>query len=87
MDAQGRFIDWRFSGAELIAGIVSLTVFAVGITLWSVDKFQSKSDAQDMKAQLERRLDRVENDVSSMRTSLDGVAKNVEYIRGRLEPK
>lgn len=49
MDTKGRFIDWRFSAAELIAGMLSLTSIAVGITLWSVSTFQSKDDAIEVK--------------------------------------
>lgn len=87
MDTKGRFIDWRFSAAELIAGMLSLTSIAVGITLWSVSTFQSKDDAIEVKMQLERRMDSLEGQVNTMRLSLEGVARDTSWIRGRLEPK
>jgi hypothetical protein len=87
VETRGRILDWRFSLAETAMGMVSIATLAVGITTWSLSTFQSKQDASEMKQQFERRIEGVEGEMRVMRSSLDRIAGNVEYIRGRLEPK
>lgn len=71
----------------MIAGAVTATALAVSITLWSVSTFQSKADAAEMKVQLERRIDSMEGRLNAVQVTVSGVAVDVSYIRGRLEPK
>lgn len=87
MDTRGKFLDWRFSPIETIGAAFSLATMAVGITLWSISTFQSKSDAQEMKINLEKRIESIENQMVTMRSSLEVVARDTAYIRGKLEPK
>lgn len=87
MDTRGKFLDWRFSPIETIGAAFSLATMAVGITLWSISTFQSKSDAQEMKVNLEKRIESIENQMVTMRSSLEVVARDTAYIRGKLEPK
>jgi hypothetical protein len=82
-----RLTGWRFSLAETAAFGFSLTSMSVAITLWTVGTFQSKEDAKEIKAQLEIRIQSIEQQTKELRNSVDGVAKDVSYIRGRLEPK
>lgn len=87
MITKGRFINWQFNGAEVVAGIFTVVVASVGVTLWSVSTFQSKSDAAEMKIQLQREISDVRAEVASIRSNIEAVAKDTAYIRGRLEPK
>lgn len=87
MEAKGRFFDWRFSPVEMIGFGFSIATVAVSITLWSVSTFQSKQDAIEVRQQIERRIDAIESQVNTMRQSLENVARDTSYIRGRLEPK
>lgn len=87
METKGKVLEWRFSIMETVSAALSLASLAVGITLWSMSTFQRKDDAVEMKAHLERRIDGVESEMRNMRASVEGVAKDVSYIRGRLEPK
>lgn len=87
MDTRGKFLEWRFSPIETVGAAFSLATMAVGITLWSVTTFQSKSDAAEMKFNLERRIESIEAQMSTMRSSLEVVARDTAYIRGKLEPK
>ena len=87
METKGRFIDWRLSMAETISGIITATGLTAGILLWSIKTYQSKEDAVEMKRQLEKRIEGVEAQITTMRTSLENVARDTSYIRGRLEPK
>jgi vacuolar-type H+-ATPase subunit I/STV1 len=87
MDTRGKFIEWRFSPVETIGAAFSLASVCVGITLWSVSTFQSKQDAQEVKTHLERRIENIEAQMNTIRTSLEHVARDISYVRGRLEPK
>lgn len=94
MEHKGKILDWKFSPIEMLGFAFSLASLAVGITMWSLTTFQSKQEAReatqtiDAKIEsVEKRVERQEEQMNAMRTSLEGVAKNVEYIRGRLEPR
>jgi hypothetical protein len=87
METKGRFIEWRFSPIETAGAAFSLASVCVGITLWSVSTFQSKVDAQEVKVHLEKRIENIEAQMATMRMSLEAVARDTSYIRGRLEPK
>lgn len=87
MDERGGLLGLRFSPMEVLGGAFSLAAMAVSITLWSIATFQSKQDAVLIKAELEKRIESVEGEVQLMRQSLESVAKDVSYIRGRIEPK
>ena len=86
MDASGKFIEWRFNAIETLGFGLSLTAMAVTITLWSVNTFQSKEDAKLLKEEINTKIVVIETQVNTMRSSIEGVAKDVSYIRGRLEP-
>lgn len=47
------------------------------------DKFQSKEDA----TKLEKRVEKVEMEISQVKEGINLISKDVSYIRGRLEPK
>lgn len=66
---------------------ITIVTITVAVVLWCVNTFERRDDAVSSKAQLDRRIDGVDVKVETMRASLDGVAKDVSYIRGRLEPK
>jgi hypothetical protein len=87
MDTRGKFIEWRFSPIETLGAAFSLASVAVGITLWSVSTFQSKVDAAEVRTHLEKRIESIEAQMTTMRASLEVVARDTSYIRGRLEPK
>lgn len=87
MDTHGKFTSWRFSVIEAIGAAISLSSLAVGITLWSISTFQNKEDAIESKRMIEARIATVEDQVRMNRASLDAMAKDVSYIRGRLEPR
>jgi hypothetical protein len=80
-------IGWRFNLGETLGFGFSLASVAVAITLWSVTNFQSKVDAAEEKHSMEKRIEAVEIQMVLVRSSVDSVAKDVSYIRGRLEPK
>jgi len=81
------FQTFRFSAYEAVAGIVSVVTMTVGITLWSLATFQTKEASIDQKISVDRRLDQMENEVSKLNSTILGVAIDVSYIRGRMEPK
>lgn len=87
MDTRGRFIEWRLGPLETLGASLSLATLAVGITLWSTSTFQDKASAAEVKMHLEKRIDNLEVKMATMSLSLEQVAKDVSYIRGRLEPK
>jgi hypothetical protein len=85
MDTKGKFIEWRFSPIETAGAAFSLASICVGITLWSVSTFQSKVDAAEVKVHLEKRIENIEAQMVTMRTSLEAVARDTSYIRGKIE--
>ena len=87
MEKAVKLSGWRFSLVETAGFAFSLASVAVAITLWTVSTFQSKDEAKEIKAQLESRIVSIEAETRALRDSMNGVAKDVSYIRGRLEPK
>lgn len=76
-------MNWKISIPEAMA----LVATVVSITLWSHTTFQSKDDAKETKTIFDSRLNKVETELSNLRNDISDVAKDVNYIRGRLEPK
>lgn len=67
---------------------------AVAVTLWITSNYQSKSAAKDLEDRMNRELEEVRgsltslwNKVNEVQGNMMGIAKDVAYIRGRLEPK
>lgn len=87
METRDKVLEWRFTTLETLGAALSLASLAVGITLWSIATFQSRVEAIETKRELSMRIDSVEMQVQTVRTSMEGVAKDVSYIRGRLEPR
>lgn len=83
MDQKGSVAKWRLTLAESLA----LVVTVVSVTIWIITTFQSKSDAQEWKNAIEGRVGAIEEQLTQMRNNMDGIGKDVSYIRGRLEPK
>lgn len=79
MEHKGSLLQWRLSLAETLAFGVSIAMLVYFIT----DKFQSKDDA----TKLEKRVEKVELEISQVKEGINLISKDVSYIRGRLEPK
>lgn len=79
MEQKGSLLNWRLSLAESLA----MAAVVASVTLWITTRFQSKEDA----IKLEQRVAAVELEISSLRSSMNSIAVDVSYIRGRLEPK
>lgn len=79
MEQKGSILNWRLSLAESLA----LAATVATLTLWITTRFQSKEEA----LKLEQRVIAVEAEISSLRSSMNSIAVDVSYIRGRLEPK
>lgn len=71
----------------LVVICFSVAAVAVSITIYFNNKFQSKSDADKVETDLKAWIRKVETDVSKVQSSLERIAENVSYIRGRIEPK
>lgn len=87
METRGRFIEWRLSMAETISAVITAAGLTASIILWSAANFEEKGHAAETKVQLERRMEAIEVQMGTMRVSLETVARDTSYIRGRLEPK
>jgi hypothetical protein len=83
---------------QLVLICFGVASVAVGITIWAVYTFQSKDDAKESEKNLREMLlnTRVElahdiaglsSDLTSLRNEYSSMAKDISYIRGRLEPK
>lgn len=79
MEQKGSILSWKLSLAETISFGITLTILVYFITA----NFQSKEDG----LVLEKRIERVENELSTLRTSVNQISVDTSYIRGRLEPK
>lgn len=79
MEQKGTLLQWRLSLAETLSFGVTIAVLVYFIT----DKFQSKEDAM----KLERRVEKVEAEISQVKEGINAISKDVSYIRGRLEPR
>jgi hypothetical protein len=81
------FHTFRFSAYEVVAAMVSLSTMAVGITLWSMTTFQTKESGLEHKIQIEKRLDLLEMEMRVLKQGIHDVARDVSWIRGKLEIK
>ena len=79
MEQKGAMLQWRLTLAETFAFGVTIATSVYFVT----EKFQSKDDA----AKLERRIERVESEITSLRFEISSIAKDTAYIRERIEPK
>lgn len=71
----------------LVVACFSVAAVAVSIAVYVSSKFQSKADADKVETDLKAWIRKVETDVSKVQSSLERIAENVSYIRGRIEPK
>lgn len=85
MNVQGKIIKWSIE--EVVAFAVTVASITTAVILWSISNFQSKEEANDLKANLTDRLSKVELEVQILRSSVGQISVDVSYIRGRLEPK
>lgn len=85
MNVQGKIIKWSIE--EVAAFAVTVASITTAVILWSISNFQSKEEANDLKANLTDRLSKVELEVQILRSSVGQISVDVSYIRGRLEPK
>lgn len=81
MDTKGSLANWKISLPESIA----LVATVVSVTLWAQSTFQSKDDAKEIKLQFENRLSKVESELVNLRNDISEVAKDTQFIRGKLE--
>lgn len=79
MEQKGTMLQWKLSLAETLSFGMTLIVLVYFI----MTNFVTKTDG----LVLEKRIERVEAELSSMRAILTQVANDLSYIRGRLEPK
>lgn len=79
MDHKGPLLQWRLSLAETLSFGMTVAMLVYFIT----EKFQSKEDA----TKLERRVEKVETEISQVKEGITAISKDVSYIRGRLEPR
>lgn len=79
METEGTLLKWKLSLAETLSFGVS-----IAILVWFImTNFQSKADGRI----LEKRIERVENELSGMKETLSEINAGISYIKGRLEPK
>lgn len=79
METKGTLLSWKLSLAETLSFGIS-----VALLVWFVTtNFQSKEDGRV----LEKRIERVENELSGMKETLSEINSGISYIKGRLEPK
>lgn len=79
METRGTLLSWKLSLAETLSFGISVALLVWFITT----NFQSKEDGKV----LEKRIERVENELSGMKETLSEINSGISYIRGRLEPK
>lgn len=79
MEQKGTLLSWKLSVAETL----SFGVTIAALVVFATSTFQSKTDGE----KLEKRIDRLETELSNMRTILTDISNTLSYIRGRLEPK
>lgn len=70
-------------------GGVFLTILSIvfGVFFWTTGEFQSKENARAIQQQNEARFHDLYGAIGNIRNDVGGVAKDVNYIRGRLEPR
>lgn len=79
MEQKGTVLSWKLSLAETLSFGATIAVLVFFIT----NNFQSKEDGKV----LEKRIERVENELSGMKETLSEINSGISYIKGRLEPK
>lgn len=79
MEQRGTVLSWKLSLAETLSFGATIAVLVFFIT----NNFQSKEDG----IVLEKRIERVENELSGMKETLSEINAGISYIKGRLEPK
>lgn len=79
MEQKGSLLQWKLSLAETL----SFGITIAALVVFAMNTFQSKEDGY----KLEKRIDRLELELSSMRAILTEISNNLSYLRGRLEPK
>lgn len=79
MEQKGTVLSWKLSLAETLSFGATIAVLVFFIT----NNFQSKDDG----IILEKRIERVENELSGMKETLSEINSGISYIKGRLEPK
>jgi hypothetical protein len=83
METKGKFINWSLSMPETIAACVTVGGIVSTVMLWVFGSFQSKEDA----SKLELRVSSIELRIEKVNDGITDIAKDVSYIRGKLEPK
>lgn len=79
MTNQGHdLLKWRLTLAETLAFGVTVAT----LVLWLSDKFQSKDEG----FKIEKRVENLEIKISNLSDGINSIAKDLSYIRGRLEP-
>jgi hypothetical protein len=68
---------------EIIGFGVTVATVTAGVVLWSIATFTSKEDS----AKIEKRVDKIEVEMSALRENVISIRSDVSYIRGRIEPK
>lgn len=79
MEQRGTVLSWKLSLAETLSFGATIAVLVFFVT----SNFQSKEDGKI----LEKRIERVENELSGMKETLSEINSGISYIKGRLEPK
>lgn len=77
MEHKGSLLSWRLSLAESLA----MAAVVASVTLWMTTKFQSKEDA----AKQDTRISAVESEQSNLRSSINSIAVDISYVRGKIE--
>lgn len=83
VDKRNQLLDLFVSGRDTLAIIGTI----VGIVVWSLSYFQSKTDAAAAEERTNHRVEKVETKMDDLTKGVADVAKDTSYIRGRLEPK
>ncbi len=79
MEQRGTVLSWKLSLAETLSFGATIAILVFFIT----NNFQSKEDGKT----LEKRIERVESELSGMKETLSEINSGISYIKGRLEPK
>lgn len=74
MEQRGPMLQWKLSLAETLA----FTSTVAALVFIAMTKFQTKDDA----AVSERRIERLENEISAVKVGVAQVAVDVSFIRG-----
>jgi len=83
MDMKGSFLSWRLTMAETLGACFTVGSTVAVIMLWANSNFQSKEDAIKM----DTRITSIEVRLDKLGDGITDIAKDVSYIRGKLEPQ